>query len=35
VSEAHDGPGEKLLARYLEAFADDDVDALVALSHDG
>ncbi len=34
VSEAHDGAGQELVARYLAAFADDDVDALVALSHE-
>jgi hypothetical protein len=32
VSEAGDAVGRELVARYLAAFADDDVDALVSLS---
>ena len=34
LSETRDGAEPELLARYLAAFADDDVDALVALSHE-
>jgi RNA polymerase sigma-70 factor, ECF subfamily len=32
VSDAVDASGRELVARYLAAFADDDVDALVSLS---
>jgi RNA polymerase sigma-70 factor, ECF subfamily len=31
-SYAADGPARELVGRYLAAFADDDVDALVSLS---
>jgi RNA polymerase sigma-70 factor, ECF subfamily len=34
VPEARGGERQELLERYLAAFADDDVDALVALSHE-
>jgi len=34
LSDARNGEAQELLARYLAAFADDDVDALVALSHE-
>lgn len=34
LPEARDGTGQRLLARYLAAFDDDDVDALVALSRE-
>ena len=32
LSDATDGLGRELVARYLAAFADDDIDALVSLS---
>jgi RNA polymerase sigma-70 factor (ECF subfamily) len=32
LSDATDGLGRELVARYLTAFADDDIDALVSLS---
>jgi len=34
LPETRDAEERELLARYLAAFADDDVDALVALSHE-